>query len=168
MLVDLYVRGLLEDFPVDPAAFRLRDLSPPRKTWRLNRAGRTLRPHHIHAWSVARAAKVRQIEPHGALSTGTVLMSTVRSAMGEYGPRRRACAPRSRARREYGGRLTPALLITSSVGISKPLADPAVVSRYVTAGHTGRLRRRLESDLYDSRQIASNGAKILLGEAPNP
>jgi len=54
------------------------------------------------------------------------------------------------------------------VGISKPLADSAVVSRYVTAGHTGRLRRRLESDLYDSRQIASNGAKILLGEAPNP
>jgi len=107
VLVGLDVRGLLEDFPVDPAAFRLRDLSPPRKTWRLNRAGRTLR-------------------------------------------------------------LTPALLITSSVGISKPLADPAVVSRYVTAGHTGRLRRRLESDLYDSRQIASNGAKILLGEAPNP
>ena len=44
-------------------------------------------------------------------------------------------------------RITPQLLITGTVRVSRPLADPKVVAKYVKEGHLGRLRRRLESDL---------------------
>jgi hypothetical protein len=39
------------------------------------------------------------------------------------------------------------IFITSSVRISRPLADPATIARHLSAGHLGRLRQRLESDL---------------------
>ncbi len=43
--------------------------------------------------------------------------------------------------------ITPALLISSTTGISRPLGDPAKVGQYLAEGTTGKLARRLESDV---------------------
>lgn len=86
LLAGLDVRGLLLALGGDPDRWQIADLGPPQKTWRLNRAGRTLR-------------------------------------------------------------LTPELLMTGSLGISRPLADAAKVRGYVASGDRRRLAARLESDL---------------------
>ena len=43
--------------------------------------------------------------------------------------------------------ITPELLITSTTGISRPLGDSAKIAAYLAAGHVGKLRRRIESDV---------------------
>jgi len=86
LLAGLDMRGLLLALGADPDRWEIADLGPPQKTWRLNRAGRTLR-------------------------------------------------------------LTPELLMSGSLGISRPLADAAKVRGYVASGDRRRLAARLESDL---------------------
>lgn len=44
-------------------------------------------------------------------------------------------------------RLTPDLIIAGTLGVSKPLGDPAKVRGYVAAGDARRLARRLAADL---------------------
>jgi hypothetical protein len=58
--------------------------------------------------------------------------------------------PRKTRRLNRQGRLltiTPELLITSTTGISRPLGNSAKVAAYLAAGHVGKLRRRIESDV---------------------
>lgn len=43
--------------------------------------------------------------------------------------------------------ITPELLISSTTGISRPLGEPARVAQYLAEGETGKLTRRLESDV---------------------
>ena len=43
--------------------------------------------------------------------------------------------------------ITPELLISSTTGISRPLGEPARVAQYLAGGETGKLTRRLESDV---------------------
>jgi hypothetical protein len=43
--------------------------------------------------------------------------------------------------------ITPELLISSTTGISRPLGDPAKVAQYLAEGASGKLTRRLESDV---------------------
>jgi hypothetical protein len=43
--------------------------------------------------------------------------------------------------------ITPELLVASTTGISRPLGDPAKVAQYLAGGETGKLSRRLESDV---------------------
>ncbi len=43
--------------------------------------------------------------------------------------------------------ITPELLIASTTGISRPLGEPARVAQYLAEGETGKLTRRLESDV---------------------
>ena len=45
-------------------------------------------------------------------------------------------------------RITPELLITSTTGTSRTLADPAKVARYVAEGSTSKLAHRLEADIW--------------------
>src|SRR5206468_10810304 len=42
VLAGLHVRDTIHALGLDPVRFRLADLKPPQKTWRLNRRGRTL------------------------------------------------------------------------------------------------------------------------------
>ncbi|MDP3909578.1 MAG: hypothetical protein Q8Q14_04235 [Gemmatimonadales bacterium] len=43
--------------------------------------------------------------------------------------------------------ITPELLISSTTGISRPLGEPVRVAQYLAGGETGKLTRRLESDV---------------------
>lgn len=43
--------------------------------------------------------------------------------------------------------ITPELLISSTTRISRPLGDPATLAQYLAEGETGKLTRRLESDV---------------------
>lgn len=87
LVAALGVRETLRALDVpDPDRFRLVDLSPPQKTRRLNRQGRTLA-------------------------------------------------------------IIPAMLITSTTGISRPLSEPAKIAAYLASGDISKLRRRIESDV---------------------
>lgn len=86
ILVGLHIRDTLYAMGVDPDCWQLVDLKPPRKSRRINRAGRVLK-------------------------------------------------------------VMPELLISSTTGINRPLGDPAKVAQYLVAGESGKLRRRLESDV---------------------
>ena len=58
--------------------------------------------------------------------------------------------PRKTRRLNRQGRvltITPELLITSTTGIRRPLGDSAKTAAFVAAGHVGKLRRRIESDV---------------------
>jgi len=85
IIAGLGIRELLDSLDLSPDRWHLVDLTPSRKTKRLNRAGNAL---HI----------------------------------------------------------TPELVIAGTTGISRPLAEPAKVSQYLSRGEKGKLARRLESD----------------------
>src|SRR5690606_16868628 len=43
--------------------------------------------------------------------------------------------------------ITPELLISGTIGTSRPLGDPAAVARYLAEGSVAKLIRRIESDV---------------------